>query len=418
MAIQLKKRIVLSKSTIFQFLLMFPFMEPALFREIGVIHNFYMAYKILVTGIVILMYTLNKVKPSKVLILISIYEFIILFSTIINSGNIIGVFSNVIATISVCALIEYYIKKNTASISTIIYYTFALFTIINMFDVFITSILSEVSFEGYVFFLGKDNRFVFIFLPMIAMGAISIKLRNKNKLFLVLVSAIAFLTLLYSWSVAAALVMGALTIYLMLTDVNNSKSPKLTLPIYFLLIIIFNILIVFMQVQFYFYDFIVNVLHKDVSLSGRIFLWEIGIEKILQSPFIGYGVNEYAVSKLLDGLVHFHNYFINMLYQSGFLNMIVFVLMNIIVMIKTHNYKSSYVYKVVSTLIFVSLVLSVFDTLDYTFFYVFYIILYNIDYIEKNEFKMHPEKNIVWLLNMLSKKTIITYVDGEYYEKR
>ena len=61
------------------------------------------------------------------------------------------------------------------------------------------------------------------------------------------------------------------------TDINNTllldkipKVQKVTLNIYLIIIIALNVLIVFLQVQYYFEDFIVNYLHKNMELSGRV----------------------------------------------------------------------------------------------------------------------------------------------------
>ena len=72
-----------------------------------------------------------------------------------------------------------------------------------------------------------------------------------------------------------------------------------------------------------------------------------------------------------------------MLYQGGFLAFGFFLLLNIVVVIKTRKYTNTYTYQIISFIIFISLFLSVFDTLDYTYLYVFYIILGNLKYIEK-----------------------------------
>ena len=68
--------------------------------------------------------------------------------------------------------------------------------------------------------------------------------------------------------------------------------------------------------------FIENVLHRDVTLSGRLYVWD-GVKKIVaESPLIGYGFGEstqifYESSQWNGGMVHAHNMFLQCLYEGG-----------------------------------------------------------------------------------------------------
>ena len=61
--------------------------------------------------------------------------------------------------------------------------------------------------------------------------------------------------------------------------------------------------------------------------------------------------------------------------------------MNYIAIKKLEKYKNTYISKVIAFVIFTSLILSLVDTLDYTYFFVFYLIAGNIEKIigEKND---------------------------------
>ncbi len=376
----------IKEKNLLQFFLILPFMEPALFREIGTVHKIYMLMKIVSAAVVVLIYMFKMIMPSAALWIVAGYEGSILLSTILNHGDLSSAVSNAIAILTVSALIEYCMKTGARFILHTIYCVFSVFTVINLLMVLYHGITVGAGWEGFVSFLGIDNRFVFIFLPMIAFGSVSTRMMNRPIKKLMFTTFIAFLTLLYTWSIAA---MAAIAICIAVIYILNSNLrikaflEKMRLYWYLLIVAVLNILIVFMHIQNYFYNFLVNYLHKDISLSGRIYLWMKGTEKIAQSPIIGHGLNEQKVGKLLEGLVHFHNYFINMLYQGGFLAFGFFLLLNIVIIIKTRKYTNTYTYQIISFIIFISLFLSVFDTLDYTYLYVFYIILGNLKYIEK-----------------------------------
>lgn len=347
-----------------------------------------MILKIIAALAIVLLYILKAVIPSSSLWLIVGYEGSIVFSTIMHHGDISTGISNAIAVLTVSALIEYCIRNDPRYILNIVYCVFYVFTIINLLTVLYHGFTVGSSWDGVINFLGIDNRFVFTFLPMIAFGAILAGMQNKGLYQLLLIILIAFITLLYTWSVAAFAAIGMCLAVVIVLNSNlkvNKVLTRIGLGGYLVIIGILNLLFVFWHIQDNFYNFFVNTLHKDISLSGRTFLWEKGIQKITNSPILGYGINENKVMQLLEGLVHFHNYFINMLYQGGLIAFSFFVLLNIVTIIKSKKYKLSYTYHIISFIIFISLFLSVFDTLDYTFLYVFYIIMGNLKYFEKTD---------------------------------
>ena len=179
-----------------------------------------------------------------------------------------------------------------------------------------------------------------------------------------------------------------LLVFYIIFDLNKKyKNVKMTFKYYFLIIIILNVLIVLFQFQNYFAGLINTYLGKDVTFSGRTFLWELGITKIKENPLLGYGINEEMVKEELYGLEHFHNYFVNLMYQGGILSFAIFCMMNFVAINKLTKFKNTYIARVVSSVIFVSLILSLVDTLDYTYFFIFYLIAGNIEKLvgEKDE---------------------------------
>ena len=194
-------------------------------------------------------------------------------------------------------------------------------------------------------------------------------------------------TVVYTWSVGAVIGMLLLAFYIILVLRDNNKREFLTSKNYILIIFVLNILIVFFQVQNYFTGFITNYLGKDVTFSGRTFLWSLGISEIEKAPIFGYGIDETVIKSKLYGLEHFHNYFVNLIYQGGLASLVCFLLMNYIAIKKLEKYKNTYISKVIAFVIFTSLILSLVDTLDYTYFFVFYLIAGNIEKIigEKND---------------------------------
>ena len=73
--------------------------------------------------------------------------------------------------------------------------------------------------------------------------------------------------------------------------------------------------------------FIENVLHKDITLSGRLYVWSGVLERVYASPFIGYGFGDstqifFEPSKWNNTMVHAHNLFLQCWYEGGIITLL------------------------------------------------------------------------------------------------
>ena len=69
-----------------------------------------------------------------------------------------------------------------------------------------------------------------------------------------------------------------------------------------------------------------DLLGRDVSLTGRVDIWESGINAIVERPWLGYGVAADTLSLgILSRATHFHSGYISLLVKGGALGLIFFV---------------------------------------------------------------------------------------------
>ena len=376
-------KIILSKSYLLFLILLLPFLEPTLF-SLSDINKIFFVWK--AVSVIIISFLLIKriYKLSKISLIIIFYETIILFSTIINKGNIFDAAGDALAIIALCILIENGLIKfgKNRTLKPIIL-IFLIYSIINLIDVFINFDGKDVNNS---FFLGMDNRFIFYFLPMICFSIITEDGSKKSRYLTITCFIISIFTIIYTWSVGALIGIIIYFIYFIILTYKKTKYKKNLFDFNkcFLIICLVNILLVVFKIQYLFSDIIINVLHKDLNLSGRTYLWNIGLKKFLQSPFIGYGINKEYLMSYLWGLNHYHNYFLNCLYQAGVIGFSIFVGMNIMTGNKIKKYNNSKNVKIISCTIIISLILSLVDTLDYPFFYVLFTLGYNANYLIEN----------------------------------
>lgn len=155
-----------------------------------------------------------------------------------------------------------------------------------------------------------------------------------------------------------------------------SKFNLLTLTNILLLILFFNFAIVLFQAQFYFEDFITEVLKKDVTLTGRTYLWDWAIESVFKYPTFGFGVQSEEFMRIVfNWVVHPHNMLLNYLIISGLFGTAIIFVMYYCLCCKVKNIQNSKL-RILSILtVFTILFLSIADTLDSSAFIMIYVLI-------------------------------------------
>ncbi len=114
---------------------------------------------------------------------------------------------------------------------------------------------------------------------------------------------------------------GILIICAYLLMYKRIKNPFRWIGIFFALYILFFIIIIWQGKTLanwpIFADFVVNVLHKNITFSSRIYLWRNAVKLIMASPIIGYGAQnvEWMVKEI--GGSGPHNIWLMVLLEGG-----------------------------------------------------------------------------------------------------
>lgn len=91
-------------------------------------------------------------------------------------------------------------------------------------------------------------------------------------------------------------------------------------------------------------DIIVNVLHEDLTLTGRLMIYENIQEAFTESPWIGYGVgNSGIISRMYTGAYDSQNGLVDLFIQVGAIGCVLYFLIIYILMRRIgHNYYKVY----------------------------------------------------------------------------
>lgn len=367
------------------FLLLFPFVEPLIFKEPGyeLIDRLYTILKLLTFGFIIINYLLykKKITNNKVSIytfLVILLELLIGFSTLYSNGEISRYFGPAISIIAFVLLTEIYFFELKLDFIKIVYFYLFILMIINIISILIWPTGIFVNKGGNsVYFLGIDNRFVFFYIPLIYFSIVySLKKYNKLNFFVYLTIFLCLGSTIYLWSVGAFL--GLFIIFFSVLLQNKFKLIRKVKMKYFIIaIIIINILVVFFQIQNHFEDFIINVLKKDLTFTGRTYIWKNSLSLIKIHPIIGFGIQPIVLlQSYYYGVAHTHNMFLNYLTISGCIGLILYLFILFYISKKSNLIKDERVRILSCFVVFTILFLSIGDTLDAGIFFMIYACIY------------------------------------------
>jgi len=172
-------------------------------------------------------------------------------------------------------------------------------------------------------FMATDNTTIQFLIVTILFSELRYYFCKVNSLFRKLTWIISGLTAVIIWSGTG--IVGYLVFLLSSAIFVFPRGEKLKFSInsvYLFGIISFFIIVVF-RLQSLFSFFIVGVLGKDVSLSNRIYIWDIAYSKILQRPLLGWGNNSKGWIIEYNWYNYYaHNLVLDILIQGGIITML------------------------------------------------------------------------------------------------
>lgn len=324
------------------FFLILPFIEPQIFKTPGfaVFDKVYLVAKLLAAFLIILLYINKKYfNVSKYVILMSLTQGCIFIGTLINGGSIIRFTGPAIASIVVIIYGEMLPNYNWKKIIKFIEKYLTLFFIINLLTIPLRELGVTILVKNETTFLGIDNRWIYFLLPWTIIAMINDYIKNNKLTYSIIVYVVSFLSLLYVWSAGAMIAYIILPIaYFILIRVYAHKNiiSRFISRIVFWSYLLINFLLVNNIILLSLKPIINNVLHKDITLAGRIYLWESVLDVLKSNPLFGIGFQTHDYDKLFfyesSGFIpatrvnHPHNHLAYVAYHGGWLALVAFLI--------------------------------------------------------------------------------------------
>lgn len=237
-----------------------------------------------------------------------------------------NILNNAITSIVLLGIIRYSVRQNwNYKLLKALSYIFAVYIIFQVISVIVVRSGYNIfePMEGdFNYFLGTDNYSAFAIYPMLGIVLLYQCLSNKalkirvSGWFLTLAVVVSYL---YVRSMTAALAGVTLLAFMFLQNYRKDISKYINAKGTLVIILIAFILIHFGNIQLLFTNFIEDILHKDVTLTARSYIWDAAINLIKKRVILGHGALSEASIKdhALYGTTHAHNLYLELLLRTG-----------------------------------------------------------------------------------------------------
>ncbi len=272
-------------------------------------------------GLIILLLFFSQKKISKLQLSIILFIFLLFISTTLYSHDfwffIKLYFNFMIISIYTELLIKTNLEKFLKCIS---------FLIFNL--IFINSITVLIypnglhNIDGY-YFLGYDNSTVItVVLGIFVMIIASHYFKNRISFLTYLAIIIALLTYIDVWAVSCMIAMSLLIFFVIFIYKRNTLKTFINFKLLFIFFIILFFSIVIFRLQDTFSYLIVDVFHRDMTFTGRTYIWDRCLYYIKDNFLLGLGVENYDTRYLVKNIYHAHSTFLNILLEGGIIGLL------------------------------------------------------------------------------------------------
>ena len=371
-------------------LVMLAFLEPALFSEILLLDNLYLVFKI-IAGLYAIydVFIRNKFRLTSFQIVVFMFFGSLILTTAMNKGDVYNAFRTVFFNSLTVIYFDYCLREDSnrylsvfikliltlASLNMILLFLFP-----NGFGIYISGY--TVTVDSRLNLLGKDNGFIFFFIL-----AIAVAFCNGVKRNITVTIVITLVTMIYVFSGTG--IIGCFLIVFYALALQGKKISRFfnfwNLSIAYI-VIYYSVVV--MRVQELFSNFIEGYLGKDITFTGRTYLWDTAFIYILKKRIIGYGISEKMLVAQSGIAYSPHNLILQILLAGGAISLIIFVALYVMSGSKLKSYYK--LSNILAVAIFTYLITSLTEsTMNTQYLYLLFVLAYNVDLITLNKKDMY-----------------------------
>ncbi len=339
---------------IFLFILLIPFVGISNFQRIAQLNglsflNNIISVLLYSNAFIICIYTMYIFLRTRKFLSITCFLVVCIFSflfirTIISNGSGLRNILTFILLVIFGELYVYKTKENFLAfvdvINTFVFINFIfIIKYIRQGGLYYWSIREQRMWKGY-YFLGYDNGFIIIILPIMCFSLILYqKTENKKYILMIIVQVLSEIMVK---SAAASIALACFVVFTILQ--NNKTFIKLVYKPWNILLVYFVCFygLVVLKVQ-YIINRVIYFLFKKGLDTTRWRLWSEGLEKAERSWIFGYG---YKAETFGNNYLTPHNMLLEWLTQGGIVETVGYIVLIYIVLRQLNKYIESYSAKI------------------------------------------------------------------------
>lgn len=374
----------INKDNLIMFFILFFCFEPKLAVKNSYFNIIYILGAIL-SFIVIFLKYIKKYKASLFFYGLVLFRLSFFLQTLINHGDLLmwGYMSLVLMTL--CMAFEHYLKYKPILFLNCIIIILNFLLIIN----FIISLFYPLGIIDAIFFIGIRTRISDVIFPLLAITLIRdalMKIRISKQTFWSILTSLLNVVKFRVTTTIIGLICFA-TLYLIF--VKRKRLRKLlNLRVIVYAGIIISFLFTFFNFSSLFSSILVNVFHKDASLSYRTQIWAESIKYLAKSPIIGQGLADngnfiyWGYVNAPKSLWQAHNNWLQLLYDGGIVSMLIFISIINMNSVKLSRYYNKKIVSILLISMIVLFIVMISEILIYTpYFYLIIFVISNINYL-------------------------------------
>ncbi len=304
--------------------LLLPYFKPLCITNLWdgtAIDIFWNAYRAFSCVLILLFWLKSYRKIGKLPVIYCVYSLITIVAMLhTNPAGIMGALIIEGSMLSLIILIEMTCHASEKSLIR------AFFTIVSVYS-FIQFVLILIYPNGFnnginetrVHFLGLDNEFtLFMVLAFFVCLMYASVFKKKTPYVVVVIDTLVSLYMASGTGIAVTLCL------LMFFVVRNFQWKNINGWNVFLVGMVLQVFVVLFNATGIFSWLIVNVLHKDMTFTSRVYIWQSAISTIIKSPIWGTGQSSVQV-RTWTHLYYAHNMFLDVGMRYGCLAIFGFI---------------------------------------------------------------------------------------------
>jgi len=362
------------------FFLMLPHLKPPSFAylwpTVGAIFN---AGRFVSVLVMIFLYLLKNKLPSKpVWVLAALQGWRLVVTFLRAQENIQDALVIVAPILAVALLIDFFSDRAKELLSGLML-NMEIMIYANLASILLyypNGMYRNASSNYVCYFLGYHNSFILYVFPSIVIAFLYLSTTGK-KLRPILVMIAGVLSIFITWS--ATSICGLLVFAATLLLCKTSAKEIITYPNIFAVTMAANLLISVFRIMdrvLWVTIFVESFLKKQITLTGRIYVWDSFYHYFSRSPWLGYGVNM-RIRSSIGTAYHTHNTWFQCLFEGGLPALLIFLIFNFLVgkQIRKHAQKISSTFLSVFAALYVIYIAETY--LDSPWLYMLYILAYH-----------------------------------------